>query len=162
MQGLNKAYFIGRIGRDPEVRSSPQKGMLVATLSIATAHRRKGEDGQWIDNPDWHRLTAFGHNAEYLQRSAHKGDGIAVECTVRQEKWTDKDGAHHYETRLYVERVLWVVPKLARTVELPGAPGASAGAGAVTGEPSFPANVGPIRLGPNPTGGDEVSEEIPF
>jgi single-strand DNA-binding protein len=159
MQGLNRAYFIGRIGRDPEVRTSPNKGVVVATVSLATSNRRKGEDGTWTDHPDWPRLTAFGATAGYLQRSDHKGDGIAVECAVRQEKWTDKEGATHYDTRLLVDRVLWVVPKLVRTVEgTQDAPNLASS----DAEPSSPANVGPIRVAAESRQSEEQSEEPPF
>ena len=116
MLGLNKAYFIGRVGNDPELKTSASKGTAYCKLSLATPNHRKVED-QWVDTPDWHRLTAFGATAERLVRVLKKGDGLAVECTVRQSKWTDKEGAAHYETSLVVDRVLWSVPKAARAAE---------------------------------------------
>lgn len=125
MLGLNKAYFIGRVGNDPELRTSAAKGTPYCKLSLATPNHRKVED-QWVDTPDWHRLTAFGPTAERLARNVHKGDGLAVECTVRQGKWTDKEGNAHYETNLVVDRVLWSMPRAARAQEFGSAtpPGA--------------------------------------
>ncbi|MSQ01037.1 MAG: single-stranded DNA-binding protein [Myxococcales bacterium] len=109
MNGLNKAYFIGHLGRDPEPRTTPG-GTTLVRLSLATPHARK--DGEnWVDTPDWHRLTAFGKTAESLLRNAHKGDMIAVESVIRPNRWTDKDGKTHYEVNLYVERVLWISQK---------------------------------------------------
>ena len=113
MYGLNKAYFIGHLGRDPEPRTTPG-GTTLVRLSLATPHARK--DGEnWVDTPDWHRLTAFGKTAESLLRNAHKGDMIAVESVVRPNRWTDKDGQAHYEVNLYVERVLWISQKRRQT-----------------------------------------------
>lgn len=109
MNGLNKAYFIGNLGRDPEARTT-KSGQTVVSFSLATPHVRKEGEG-WVDNPDWHRLTAFGKTAESILKNAHKGDTMAVECVVRPGKWTDKEGATHYEVNLYVERVLWVSQK---------------------------------------------------
>lgn len=109
MQGLNRAYFIGNLGRDPELRTT-RGGQSVITLNLATPHGRK-QGEEWVDTPDWHRLTAFGKTAESLSRNAHKGDMIALECVVRPGKWTDKDGQVHYEVNLYVERVLWISQK---------------------------------------------------
>ncbi len=109
MLGLNKAYFIGNLGRDPEARTT-KNGQTVVSFSLATPHAKK-EGEAWIDTPDWHRITAFGKTAESLLKNAHKGDTMAVECVVRPGKWTDKEGNTHYEVNLYVERVLWVSQK---------------------------------------------------
>jgi single-strand DNA-binding protein len=106
MNGLNKAFLIGNLGRDPELRATAT-GLPVVKLALATRHAKKVND-QWVDTPDWHRVTGFGKEAEYLSRVAHKGDGLAVECAIRPRKWTDKEGKTHYEVDLIVERVLWV------------------------------------------------------
>ena len=140
MLGLNKCYFIGHLGRDPEMRATPG-GHTVARLNLATPHVRK--DGEnWIDTPDWHRVTAFGKTAESIQRNAHKGDVIAVECVVRPNRWTDKDNQTHYEVNFYVERVLWVSQKrrldagcgaaYAEPIEADAAPVEEAGEGVPT------------------------------
>ncbi len=104
MTGLNKAYFIGHIGREPEITRT--NGVTLASISVATPNPRVADDGTEI--PDWHRLTASGAVAAYLARHAREGTRIAVECSVRQEKWTDATGTVRYETRLVIERVLWV------------------------------------------------------
>ncbi|MFZ5481816.1 MAG: single-stranded DNA-binding protein [Myxococcota bacterium] len=111
MNGLNKAYLIGHLGRDPELRATPS-GVTVVKLSLATRHAKKVDD-QWVETPDWHRVTAFGRDAEYLCRAAHKGDVVALECAIRPRKWTDKEEKVHYEVDLVVERVLWVSRKVA-------------------------------------------------
>jgi single-strand DNA-binding protein len=109
MNGLNRAYFIGNLGRDPETRTT-RNDSIVVSLTLATPHVRKDGEG-WVDTPDWHRLTAFGKTAEMLLRNAHKGDTMAVECVVRPNRWTDKEGQPRYDVNLYVERVLWISRK---------------------------------------------------
>jgi single-strand DNA-binding protein len=106
MRGLNKAYFIGNIGHEPELRTTAN-GKPLLKLNIATRSARKVND-TWVEQPDWHRLTIFGKNAEWIARAAHKGDMIAVDCVVRPNRWTDKDGRNHNEIDLVVERVLWL------------------------------------------------------
>jgi single-strand DNA-binding protein len=118
MLGLNKAYFIGHVGRDPELRTSA-KGINVANVTIAVPHRRQQDDGTWVDNPDWHRLTAFSKVADWVSRDVRKGDAIAVECVVRQNKWTDKDGQPRWDTALIMERLLWHGRKAAKANVLP-------------------------------------------
>lgn len=106
MRGLNKAYFIGHIGHDPEPRTTAS-GTTLLKLNIATPSARRVND-TWVEQPDWHRLTFFGKTADYVARAAHKGDSIAVECTVRPRRWTDEAGQARSEVSLVVERVLWL------------------------------------------------------
>ncbi len=106
MNGLNKAYIMGTVGHEPEIRSTPV-GLAILKLSVATPNSRKVGD-EWVDTPDWHRLTFHGRDAEYVSTTAHKGSSIAVECTIRPNKWTDRNNVMHYEVALVVERVLWL------------------------------------------------------
>lgn len=106
MKGLNRAYLIGHIGHDPEIRNTAT-GLPFLKLSMATPNARKINE-EWVDTPDWHRLTAFGSDAEFLARVAHKGDVLAVECAIRPNRWTDKEGQVRYDVSLIVERILWV------------------------------------------------------
>lgn len=109
MKGLNRAYLIGHIGQDPELRTS-QSGTALLKLSLATPNVRKVRE-EWVDTPDWHRLTLFGGEAEYVARYARKGDGLAVECAIRPNKWTDKDNVVHHDVNLIVDKVLWLSTK---------------------------------------------------
>lgn len=106
MKGLNKAYLIGNIGQDPEMRTTAAGKQLVK-LSLATPYNRKVGD-EWVETPDWHRLTCWDKTAEFIATNARKGDVLAVECAIRPRKWTDKDNVVHYEIDLVVDRVLWL------------------------------------------------------
>jgi single-strand DNA-binding protein len=106
MRGLNKAYLIGHIGSDPELRTTAS-GKQVVKLSLATPNRRKvGEE--WVETPDWHQLTAFDRTAEWLAQNGKKGMVLAVECSIRPGKWTDRENVVHHEVSLIVDRVLWL------------------------------------------------------
>lgn len=129
MNGLNKAYFIGHLGRDPEPRTT-KSDKTVVSVTLATPHSKK-EGETWVDNPDWHRLTAFGKTAENLLRNAHKGDAMAVECVIRPSRWTDKEGHTRYEVNLYIERVLWIAQKRRSTGDVAMAPRATSPAPSV-------------------------------
>ena len=106
MKGLNKAYLIGNIGQDPELRATAS-GKQVLKLSLATPHARKVGD-EWQDQPDWHRITVFDQQAEFLARYARKGDMLAVECAIRPNKWTDQANVTRYEVSIVVDKVLWL------------------------------------------------------
>lgn len=104
MKGLNRAYLIGHIGHDPELRTT-QSGQSMLKISLATPRSQKVND-VWVEAPDWHRLTAFGQEAEFLAKYGQKGNMLAVECAIRPNRWTDKEGHSHWEVSLIIDRVL--------------------------------------------------------
>lgn len=101
--GLNRAYLVGHVGHDGELRTSISGGKL-AVLSIATVASRT-VDGDAVEVVDWHRVTAHGPIADVLA-AARKGQTIAVECAIRSSKWSDRNGTIHYDVALVVERVV--------------------------------------------------------
>ena len=109
MNGLNKAYFIGHVGADPEVRYTGQ-GVTMVKLSLATPRSYK-KGSEYVELTDWQKLTAFGHQAEYIAKYVKKGWALAVECSVQPSKWVDRNGVTQYSTTLMVERVLWTTDK---------------------------------------------------
>ncbi len=125
MKGLNKAYLIGHIGQDPELRTTAA-GLHIAKVSIATPHAKKVQ-GEWIETPDWHRVTSFGKTAEFLAKYAKKGDTLAIECAIRPTKWTDKENVVHFEIQLHVERVLWLNGKHHGAESVPNPPTGGSG-----------------------------------
>lgn len=69
---VNKVILLGRLGNDPEVRTT-QNGTMVATLSIAT------NDGMGENiTTEWHRVVVFGKTAEIIQRYASKGSQLLL------------------------------------------------------------------------------------
>jgi single-strand DNA-binding protein len=145
VKGLNKAYLIGHIGQDPELRTTAG-GKQILKVSLATPNARKVGD-QWVETPDWHRITLWDKSAEFVATYAHKGDVLAVECAIRPGKWTDKDNVVHYEVNLVVDRVLWLNGKHRATSD-----------GAGNGE----ADLAGIGRRPEPPAAQEEGEEIPF
>jgi single-strand DNA-binding protein len=109
VKGLNKAYLIGHAGSDPEMRTSAS-GRRNVQMLLATPHTRK-VGTEWVDTPDWHQLTFYDDNADYVTANCRKGNVIAVECALRPHSWTDKDSVVHTEVVLEVERVLWINSK---------------------------------------------------
>src|ERR1700722_1366068 len=62
-KGVNKVFLLGNVGKDPEIRSTAG-GMTVASFSLATAERTKGQDGKWADKTEWHNIVCFQRTAE--------------------------------------------------------------------------------------------------
>lgn len=134
MNGLNKVYLIGNLGHDPELRATGS-GMAVLKVSVATPGRKKVGD-TWVDEPDWHRVTLFSREAEFVGKYGRKGDPLAVECALRPRKWTDKEGRTHHEVDLVAERVCWLGSRRGTATDArPPAPPSEPDGGEATEEP---------------------------
>ena len=91
---LNKVMILGRLGNDPEVRTT-QNGTVVASLSIAT----NDGIGEHITT-EWHRVTVFGKGAEVIQKYCTKGSQLFVEGRISTSKYQDKNGNTQYSTQI--------------------------------------------------------------
>lgn len=118
MSSMNLAVLIGYIGADPESRSTAT-GKQVVTVSIAT-NSSVNTDGVWSEVTYWHRLTAWGKEADFLRSYAKKGGLLAVECVIEPKKWTDAKGVTHYVTDLRVKKVCHLGKPPAKTSFRPG------------------------------------------
>lgn len=103
---MNRAYLLGTIGADVELRAS-LSGATLASVSLAVPNVRT-VDGVSIDVPDWHRLTAHGDVALHLASVGRKGARLGVEATIRPVKWQDARGNVHRDLQLHIERVISV------------------------------------------------------
>jgi single-strand DNA-binding protein len=88
--GLNKVMLIGNLGRDPEVRYTPD-GLAIANFSLATTERRKGKDGNFEDQTEWHRVVAFGKLGEICGEYLAKGRQVYIEGRISYGSY-EKDG----------------------------------------------------------------------
>ena len=88
---VNKVILIGNLGKKPELRHT-NSGLAVTTLGVATSERRKGADGQYNSQTEWHNVTVFGNQAENCSKFLDKGRQVYVEGRIQTRKWQDKDG----------------------------------------------------------------------
>lgn len=88
MSGFNQVILLGRLGSDPELKYT-QGGTAVVSLSIATSRRQKKRNSDdWEEITSWHRVKAFGKQAEVIAEYASKGDQLFIEG--RLEYWEAK------------------------------------------------------------------------
>lgn len=88
---FNKVILVGNLGRDPELRYTPQ-GTPVCSFSMATNERRKDKTGEMQDHTTWFRVTLWGRQAETASQYLTKGKPVYIEGRLRVEEWTDRDG----------------------------------------------------------------------
>ena len=92
---FNKIIVVGNLGRDPELRYTPQ-GTAVCSFTMATNERRKGQAGEPQDVTTWFRVTVWGKQAETVSKYLTKGRNVYVEGRLHVGEWADKDGKQRY------------------------------------------------------------------
>ena len=101
---LNRCSFIGRLGRDPEVKYMPS-GSAVVNFSIAVGQSWKDkETGQKKEKTEWVRISAFGKLAEICGEYLSKGKQIFISGRMETRKW-EKDGVPQYSTEIIANDV---------------------------------------------------------
>jgi single-strand DNA-binding protein len=153
-RGVNKVILVGNLGKDPEVRYSPN-GQAVANVTLATSESWKDKtSGEKVEKTEWHRVVFFGRLAEIAGEYLKKGGQIYVEGRLQTRKWQDKDGHDRYTTEI-----------VANEMQMLGSRG---GAGMPSGEPAAePAGAYEAPAAARATGGGKAppadfDDDIPF
>ena len=106
MKSVNKVILVGNLGKDPEIKYTPQ-GTPVAKFSLATNERYKDKDGNWQDRTEWHNLVAWQRTAEIVAEYCKKGSQIFVEGRLRTDSWDDKEsGQKKYRTEIVINELV--------------------------------------------------------
>ena len=101
---LNKAFIIGNLTRDPELKALPS-GMRVASFSIATNRVWKDQNGVKQESADYHNVVVFGRQAETVSQYMKKGSNVFVEGRMQTRSWDGQDGKKQYRTEVIADRV---------------------------------------------------------
>lgn len=101
---VNKVILIGNLGRDPEVRYTPN-GTAVAQVSIATTEAWKDkQSGENQERTEWHRVVFYSRLAEIVGEYLRKGSKIFIEGRLQTRKWQDKNsGQDRYTTEVIAD-----------------------------------------------------------
>jgi single-strand DNA-binding protein len=154
MASVNKVTIIGNLGRDPEVRYTPD-GASITNVTIATTDTWKDKaTGEKKEATEWHRVVFFGKLAEIAGQYLKKGRQVYVEGALRTRKWTDKEGQERYTTEIVANEMKMLGSREGMS-DAP--PRESGGAGAAAGG-NHPA------AAPQPAGGNfnDFEDDIPF
>jgi single-strand DNA-binding protein len=104
MGSLNKVMLIGRLGRDPEERTT-SGGKSVSSFSLAT-NTYRGANTEKLT--EWHRVVVFGKIAEQCNRYLHKGRLVCVEGHLQTKVWEKSPGDKKYFTDVVASRVTFL------------------------------------------------------
>ncbi|HEY8131390.1 MAG TPA: single-stranded DNA-binding protein [Thermoanaerobaculia bacterium] len=105
MASVNKVILVGRLGKDPEIRSTPS-GTTVAKFSLATDDRYTDKSGEKQERTEWHNIVAWGKLAEICGQYLRKGKLIYIEGSIRTDSWDDKEtGQKKYRTEIVANQM---------------------------------------------------------
>lgn len=98
---VNKVILLGNVGRDPEIKSFPNGGMI-ASFSIATSERwTDKQSGEKKERTEWHTVVARREGlVRVVENYVRKGSKVFVEGELQTREWTDKDGQKRYSTEV--------------------------------------------------------------
>lgn len=102
---LNRATIIGRVTRDPEMRTTPS-GQTVTTLSIATNRAWTDNAGVKQERSEFHNCVLWGKLAEIASQYVTKGRRVYVEGRIETRDWTGQDGVKRYRTEIVAENMI--------------------------------------------------------
>ena len=101
---VNKVILIGNLGKDPEVRFTPN-GRALAKFPVATSERWTDQDGNKQERTEWHNVVVWGKQAETCGQYLSKGRQVFIEGSIRSRQYDDKDGNKRYITEIVARDV---------------------------------------------------------
>lgn len=102
---LNKVMIIGRLTRDPELRSVPS-GTQVASVGVATGRIWIDASGQKQKHTEFHNVVFWSKLAEIVGQYLRKGSKVYVEGRLQTREWTGQDGVKRYRTEVIAENMI--------------------------------------------------------
>ena len=105
MSSLNKVLLIGNLGRDPEIRYTPD-GSPVANFSLATSENWTDKNGSRQEHTEWHTIVAWNRLADLCKKYLSKGRQVYIEGRIRTRDWNDRDGNKRRTTEVIATQMV--------------------------------------------------------
>ena len=105
MASINKVILIGRLGKDPEVRSMSNGGEVVSfSLATSESWNDKGS-GERKEKSEWHNIVIFNEGiGKIAKQYLRKGSQCYLEGQLQTRKWTDQNGNDKYTTEVVLQK----------------------------------------------------------
>ena len=104
MANLNRCEFIGYLGKDPDMRYTPNN-VPCANFSIAVTEKWKTQGGEQKEQTEWVRCVAWKRLAEISGEYLRKGSQAYVSGKMQTRSWEDKDGNTRWTTEIVIREV---------------------------------------------------------
>jgi len=156
---LSKIQIIGNLGRDPELRYTPN-GRPVATFSVAVNQSSKNQQtGEWVEATDWFRVSVWGDRAERAAENLRKGNRVFVEGRFKTREFEGRDGQKRTSLEITADSVVNLEKRPREEGEGQFAAPAAAAAG---GSSAGGSSAGPSRSGGGGNFDDTELDDLPF
>jgi len=106
-RGVNKAMLIGNLGDDPELRYTGS-GTAVCNMSLATNETYTDDDGNEVQNTEWHDVVAWGRLGEICNEYLQKGSQVYFEGKLQTRSWEDQDDNTRYSTEVKAQEMMFL------------------------------------------------------
>ena len=110
---LNKVIIIGRLTRDPELRTTPQ-GQQVASFGVATNRVWTNQNGERQEKTEFHNVVVWRKLAEICGQYLSKGQLVMIEGRLETRSWEGQDGIKRSRTEIIAEN-MQMGPRAANT-----------------------------------------------
>ena len=120
---MNKIIVIGNLGRDPEMRYTPN-GDAVTNFSVASSYRYNTAGGEQREETEWFNVSVFGRQAEACNQYLAKGRKVYVEGRLSSRTYQDRNGETRLSLDIRAQAVQFLSSSLAAEGVAPG-PGGS-------------------------------------
>jgi single-strand DNA-binding protein len=157
---INKVIIVGRLGKDPEIRSTPG-GTSVAKFTVATDERFTDKSGTKQERTEWHDVEAWDRLGEICGQYLKKGKLVYIEGSIRTDTWDDKESGQKRSRKKIIARDMKMLDRRGDDEGGGGGGGYSGGGGGGYNQSS--------SRGPKPSsggGGSDMGpdddEDVPF
>ena len=107
----NNVQLIGNLGNVPEIKEF-DSGKKMVNFSLATTDYYINQQGQKVNDTQWHKIVAWGKTAEFINNYVEKGHRVAVSGKLVHRSYTDKDSQIRYITEIVINEILMLTPKV--------------------------------------------------
>ncbi|MBN31153.1 MAG: single-stranded DNA-binding protein [Crocinitomicaceae bacterium] len=155
MAGINKAILVGNLGKDPEMRYTPN-GVAVCSFPMATSETYKDRtSGERITQTEWHNIVIWRGMAETAEKYLRKGSQVYIEGKIKTRSWEDQQGQKRYTTEIVAD-VMQLLDRPNSSSEPPRQKQISSASSEQTQSVAQEQPVAPAERGPH------TSDDLPF
>lgn len=112
MRDMNRVILIGRLGKDPVLRET-KNGVSVVQFTLATSRKLRaaepaagaGSTPPLTEKTEWHRIVAWGAEADRCAQYLKKGEAVCVEGEIRSHSYNDKEGTVRLAFEVHADMV---------------------------------------------------------
>jgi single-strand DNA-binding protein len=106
----NRVQLIGHLGKKPELHTF-ENGKSKVSFSMATNDYHRNDDGEKVENTEWHNVIAWGKTAEIANEYLKEGSKVAIDGRLTHRTFEDKAGNNRYFTEVVARELLMLDKK---------------------------------------------------